>query len=325
MAYHVENVLMDDVEESPIVTFYPIFNRSDYSVVYDNAYDKQYAIQIGVIDDSTHYGVGGALSYFTLFSLLESDGYDPLYPIRGEKAKEHTGRAIGSIIASLAKTDSSQRIYNRVAAYARQICNFVRDYIYGSRSVPSFGSDISNAKAPLAKETIYKRRAKLKKDPSLYDGERGIQEPLYETGELCNAIKWRLVPVDVVGGSVVAERFRRSSSAELREREKKSARERKRVKTTKEMRRASDTEEERKIAKEKKKALASRSIFEKREEWLKTKLQFYLKWIRVKDAHNFDPEFGYIPSNQVSTAIQNAEKEAYSYGITREELKGFKS
>lgn len=319
---------MDDVEESPIVTIYPIFNRSDYDVVYDNAYDKQYAIQIGVIDDSTHYGVDGALSYFTLFSLLESDGYDPLYPIRSEKtkkAKEHAGRVIGNIIASLAKTNSSRYIYSRVASYAKEICSFVKDYIYGSQSVPSFGTSSSFNKAPLAQETLYKRRSKQKENPSLYGGAAGIEEPLYETGELCDAIKWRLVPVDVVSGPVVAKRSRRKSAASAREAEKRMLREAKGIKSTKQMRRADDTRNERKAASKKKKALESEGITHTRDEWLKKLLPFYLNLISIKKAGYIHPQLGPVPPMDINNSILRYEKEAYSYGITREELKGFKS
>lgn len=316
---------MDDVEESPIVTFYPIFNRSDYDVVYDNAYDNQYAIQIGVIDDSTHYGVDGALSYFTLFSLLESDGYDPLYPIRGEKAKEHAGRVIGNIIESLAKTNSSRYIYSRVASYAKEICSFVKDYIYGSQSVPSFGTSSSFNKAPLAQETLYKRRSKQKENPSLYGGAAGIEEPLYETGELCDAIKWRLVPVDVVSGPVVAKRSRRKSAASAREAEKRMLREAKGIKSTKQMRRADDARNEKKAASKKKKALASEGITHTRDEWLKKLLPFYLNLISIKKAGYIHPQLGPVPPMDINNSILRYEKEAYSYGITREELKGFKS
>lgn len=221
MAIHLENALDDVVSTSPIITFLPIFTESEALVVYEKAPDSQYAISVGCID-AVHYGLNGPISYLNLFAALAADKYDPLRPIRGNKAKNYVGRKIAGIIYSNAKANRQNRIYRAIVKYARELRDFVCDYIEGSIAIPSFGSE-SNHKWPLDQNTIYKRRSLMKSRPYLYGGDGGINEPLYETGTLWESIKWLVERVDIVSKKV-KERSRAASLREAKKRERRIAR-----------------------------------------------------------------------------------------------------
>lgn len=260
--------ISENASDSPIVTFFPVIRRGDSSVVYRYAGNSQYAIQIGCIDEETHVNPRGfALDYLMLFAYLHSKGYDPLRPIRGDQAKRHTGTRIGDVIVDVARSEMESeaeylaevrsksvgelllgsrmsrnpkghlsvdmQIRNGLSRIASEIAEFVKDYIYGSVSIPSPGG-ASNAKPKLEDSTIKWRKANRREDPSLYGGESGIEEPLYETGQLYSSIKWRLVRCDVVSQYADA----RSMAAIKREYEKKLRRKQTGRKTAREMRKA---------------------------------------------------------------------------------------
>lgn len=216
MAIYIDSELMGETSHSPIAVFTPIYSPSQVNRIYESAQDYQWGIMIGCINDTVHDGVAGPLDYFSLFQILSSKGYDPLRPIRGPKAIEHIGRKLGDMIYHGSRNNHARAwIERRVESYAIEIQDFVKDYIYGSVAVPSFG-DGQTAKAPLDKSTISTRWGKLKSDPSLYGGEGGVEEPLYETGDLFESIRYRIFHVDM------AEELkrRRSHSATMRELEK---------------------------------------------------------------------------------------------------------
>lgn len=216
MAIYINNEPMDEASHSPIVVFMPIYSPSQVNRIYENAQDYQWGIMIGCLNDTIHDGVTGSLDYFSLFQALSSKGYDPLRPIRGTKAIEYVGRKLGDMIYHGSRNNHARAwIERRIESYARDIQDFVKDYIYGSMAVPSFGSGQA-AKAPLGKSTISTRWGKLKSDSSLYGGEGGIEEPLYETGNLFRSIRYRTFHVDMAEEL----RRRRSHSATMRELEK---------------------------------------------------------------------------------------------------------
>lgn len=307
----------DTAPDSPIITFYPIIRRRDAPVVFKYAFERQYAIQIGCIDSEDHVNAdGNVLSYLMLFAYLRKDGYDPLRPIRGEKAQTHVGGQLGEIIASAARKDfddetariartrdskrsgrqglidfdalfkSNRRsagavggIRSRVTRLASRLCDFVRDYIYGSMSIPSFGA-ASNAKPKLMDTTIERRRVRRGKNPSLYKGAGGIDEPLFETGTLCDAIKWRIIRCDVVSEHADT----RSVAALVRESQKRLKRKQTHRLTAKEMRRSevSDSESQTKRKAAGKLSRAARVIMTA-EDWLSRNLVNYMATKRVAD------------------------------------------
>lgn len=309
----------DTAPDSPIVTFYPIVRRRDASVVFKYAFERQYAIQIGCIDSEDHVNAdGNVLSYLMLFAYLRKNGYDPLRPIRGEKAKAHVGEELGEIIASAARKDfdeeseriakarasrrsnsqslnmddfgflfernirstgAANSIRTKVSRLASRLCDFVRDYIYGSMSIPSPGAE-SNAKPKLEDTTIERRTVRRKKNPSLYKGANGIEEPLFETGTLCDAIKWRIIRCDVVSEHADA----RSVAALVRESQKRLKRKQTQRLTAKEMRRSetADTESQTKRKAAGKLSRAAR-VMMTAEDWLSRNLVNYMATKRVAD------------------------------------------
>lgn len=327
MAIHLENVDAGELTDSPIITFLPIFERQELEAVYENALDRQYAIRIGCLNDVIHDGEGEPLTYFSLFAALASDGYDPMRPIRGERNMYIIGRRIAKIIYSNAAAGTPNKIYNKLREYARQICNFVKDYIYGSIAIPDFSNE-PNTKNPLDTNTIYKRRSLLKRKPWLYDGENGVREPLYETGNLCEAIKWKLDHVDVVSGKV----SRKSRAAEEREFEKKTARAIQRASQRGSKRLAiAKRQEAKKMERWTKpkadpKAVAKVKEIEEGQDWLNRNLQQYynLRWsLRSKrhivEGRALSPEELKIIESDVKTM----EKSALASGITADELRGY--
>ena len=336
----------DTAPDSPIITFYPIIRRRDASVVFKYAFERQYAIQIGCIDSEDHVNAdGNVLSYLMLFAYLRKDGYDPLRPIRGEKAQTHVGEQLGEIIASAARKDfddetariartrdskrsgrqglidfdalfkSNRRsagavggIRSRVTRLASRLCDFVRDYIYGSMSIPSFGA-ASNAKPKLMDTTIERRRVRRGKNPSLYKGAGGVEEPLFETGRLCDAIKWRLIRCDVVSGHADA----RSVAALVRESQKSLKRKNTHRITASEMRRSEASDKE---SREKRKAAGRLSraarIVMTAEDWLSRNIVNYMATKRIADDIYDDR---YLEARHTLDILR---AQARQYGVTYE-------
>lgn len=189
---------------SPIITFVPVVRTVDMSYI---AGLPQYAIQVGCVKDDIHYGATGTtLDYFALFEMLQADGYDPLSPLRGSKARQNIGQEITAQIIRGGKRKSRQAldIRSRLNSIGRKLCDFARDYIYGALTVPSFSGDGGSlVKQPLARETIRKREVLSDKGKASYDGEAGIDEPLMETGALRKAIKYRLVRIADIGQAYI--------------------------------------------------------------------------------------------------------------------------
>lgn len=207
--------------DSPIITFVPIVRTVDMSYI---AGLPQYAIQVGCIDDNIHHGATGtSLDYFALFEMLQSDGYDPLFPLRGDKARLNIGREITTQIIRGGKRKGRMAldIRSRLNKIGRKLCDFARDYVYGALTVPSFSGDGGSlVKTPLARGTIRKREVLSDKGKAAYEGEAGIDEPLMETGALRKAIKYRLVRISDIGQAYIENMSKAVAKARKRMRGK---------------------------------------------------------------------------------------------------------
>lgn len=217
---------------TPVVTFMPVIRTSDFE---DIGGAPQYAIQIGCLYSEDHTNVEGEVSSYTeLFDNLAAKGYDPLSLIRGDKARLHTGRRITEIIKRHARSERSyHNIRPNLMALARDIGDAVRDYISGELSIPTFANDSSANKPPLDKSTVTRRERRQERGLAPYDGASGVEEPLMETGNLYNAICYRVIRV-----SDFAKDYRKKMSASLKAH---YAKERGRSLTAREMRKSEET------------------------------------------------------------------------------------
>lgn len=141
-----------------------------------------FAIVIGIVNPALYhdgYASGEDIDYSDLFQLLSYRGFDPLKSIRNKKIQltNELGLRIRNVVnrGGLSK----EAMLTVLRGFATELCDKAKDYVYGGM------------KPQLAENTTDKWRAsKQEKDPSLYQGKRGIREPMFETGQLHDAIGW---------------------------------------------------------------------------------------------------------------------------------------
>ena len=147
-----------------------------------NTLHDTYTVVVGVIDKAIlHSGPGGenVISYADLFGFLAALGFDPLAPIRRSQ-KEYID-ALGEIVRKeIVKGDfNKDSIKARImSGLGNKMVDAVQEYIFGGR------------KPKLARATTEEYRPeKARKYPGLYQGAKGMNEALFETGELYEAIE----------------------------------------------------------------------------------------------------------------------------------------
>lgn len=149
-------------------------------------------MNVGIIGDPMHHGYMSSLRYSVLFYLLLNKGYDPLWTIRqpDEKKRIETemGNAILEEMSRYARRGGVLNIKRKMKGVGRRVVSTVRDYIYGGE------------KPTLADNTLKSRRwrAEAEGGEGLYKGSGGIEEPLFETGNLCNAIDFTITVNDAL-------------------------------------------------------------------------------------------------------------------------------
>lgn len=147
-------------------------------------------MNVGIIGDPTHYGYMSSLKYSVLFYLLLNKGYDPLWPLRQPDVKKKIETAMGNAIleelSRYARRGGVLNIKRGIKAVGRWAVDTVQEYIYGGE------------KPELDKETVKARRWRAGEEGggSLYKGKSGIDEPLYETGNLFDAIDFTITVND---------------------------------------------------------------------------------------------------------------------------------
>ena len=143
-------------------------------------------ISVGVVEGSyLHQSVSGKrlITYEQLFKALwhvSNNDFDPLVMIRDIDSKVES--EIKNEILSAIKSGnvSRQLVISKLNVIAARLHYLVKDYIEGG-------------KAPrLAWPTIGSRMKKSKKHPELYHGSQGIYHPLIESGQLVDAISYKV-------------------------------------------------------------------------------------------------------------------------------------
>lgn len=144
----------------------------------------QFVVTVGVLDEEeTHEGVTSesSMTYKSLFALLKELGYDPLFLIRQQNYIDTIEKKLGDIFLksiNKKKPDDTRSIKSRMAGVARDIVDYVKDYIAGGN------------KPPLKESTVYQRHWKSGRYGVEYPN--GIDEPLSESGQIENAIKFKI-------------------------------------------------------------------------------------------------------------------------------------
>lgn len=262
-----------------------------------------------------HYGARTDIPYSALILLLHKLGFDPLKPFRNKDIKDKFQRRLGEIIVK--KTAEALRAKRRVVLkpyvkrVAEEAVELVKDYI--------FGAALPTLKPDLEQSTMRSRRYNKSHWLASYEGKRGIDEPLYETGKMCEEVSYKLS---------VPDRDISRMLDELYKIEEKEQRDRKKILEDEKRARAKKIrewmEKRRKWQKEARDIHARRkgkTLPEKEEKTItkKTKLTY---------DQEADEELKKKPSSSGSTPIQDflkavkEEKERFESGMREAALKG---
>lgn len=168
-------------------------------------------VMIGVVDgEDEHSGVlGNAISYDFLFECLIEKGYDPLWPIRRverpfvKSIEKRMGKAVLDNIGR-SRSNPTLAVKSALGSVARDVVDFVRDYIAGGD------------KPPLEASTLRSRRYRQKNGLAKYPN--GLDMPLSETGELERAIGYKVLSFRSQKRLAWEERQRGAIEAEKRRR-----------------------------------------------------------------------------------------------------------
>ena len=168
-----------------------------------------FTIAIGVLNKNKMHesaSFGGkyhTISYVHLFEALDSAGYRPLELLleNAETIEFQIEQKVDSIIRN---TQSLSRETFRAAlsVIARDWTDKVKDYIIGG-DAPALSST-----------TIDIRKEKAKSNDSLYGGSKGVRNPLYETGNLCEAISFQVFVDQSQEMRSYIDRYKRGLKAE---------------------------------------------------------------------------------------------------------------
>lgn len=135
-----------------------------------------FVVVVGITDKGIyHEGVAGNydIDYDELFSLLSYHGFDPLKTIRNKRIE--LSNELGLRVRKAIYEHKDPR--SSVRAFAKELEQLAKNYIIGGE------------KPKLARGTERWRSEKLKREPSLYQGGSKINEALYESGQLHEAIE----------------------------------------------------------------------------------------------------------------------------------------
>lgn len=149
---------------------------------------NMFEIRVGFLSpEDTHNSWDGksSIQIGKLYRLLGRLGFDPLFPIRRKefiaKVEEKMASAIIDRTNDRNVNGVPARIKAKLIPLGNSIRDFVQDYIQGG------------VKPALSNKTLSNRRWKKGEDSSLYGGKGGINEALYETGQLCEAVQVKIV------------------------------------------------------------------------------------------------------------------------------------
>lgn len=145
--------------------------------------DFSVAITIGIDINEFHQSLdGGSIPYYKLIASLNFFGFDPLYAAKRDEALTEIWKKAEGVFFRVNASNAinigalKMMFTMGVASVAR---DYSRDYVRGKTSIP---------KPSLDPDTLKTRREKSKKYSGLYQGESGIDEALWESGQLEDAI-----------------------------------------------------------------------------------------------------------------------------------------
>lgn len=144
----------------------------------------RWRIEVGITNPyAIHRGVVGnrPVRYNILIPILLSLGYDPLLPLRKGKLLDSVRIEMAKAIINAineGRTGKAMDIKGRLSAIGIRTVDRVREYIH------------SGEKPALASKTVVNRRWRRSHSTGLY--QDGIYEPLSESGQLANAISFRV-------------------------------------------------------------------------------------------------------------------------------------
>lgn len=148
---------------------------------------------------ATHHGARTSMPYSTLILLLHHLGFDPLKPLRNREIKSSFQRRLGHVIVK--QTALALRENRRVvlAPYIRRIAQEIVEYIQDFL----FGSVVPDLKPGLEDKTLKARFVNASRGAADYAGRRGIEEPLYETGQMAEKVSYNLtIPEKAINQAV---------------------------------------------------------------------------------------------------------------------------
>lgn len=120
--------------------------------------------------------------YGLLFAILLSLGYDPLLPARQKRFIDSIRKEMAATIITAinkGRTGSALGIKSKLSTIGQSVVNHIREYIAGG------------AKPRLSSRTLKNREYRARQNGALYPN--GINEPLSETGQLEQAISFRVI------------------------------------------------------------------------------------------------------------------------------------
>jgi hypothetical protein len=162
------------------------------------------SITIGIdVNDKHESPEGNSIPYYQLIATLNFFGFDPLYAIRRDEALNVLGGKANSIFFRINASNninigSSKMMFGM--SLAKYALEYAKDYIRGKSSLP---------KPELSPKTIANRRYKQEEHPDFYRGAGGINEAMWESGQLEEAV--HIMDVKVIGSLKKRPRSVRSS------------------------------------------------------------------------------------------------------------------
>lgn len=150
------------------------------------------SVTIGINTSDVHVSPeGDSIPYYQLIATLNFFGFDPLYASKSDKALSELNKKATSIFFRANSSNSINIGSIRMMfamGLARTASEYAKDYVRGKTSIP---------KPELDPDTITIRKYKQEKKPNLYQGKSGINEALWESGQLEEAI--HVMDVSVIG------------------------------------------------------------------------------------------------------------------------------
>lgn len=150
------------------------------------------SITIGINTNDIHVSPeGDSIPYYQLIATLNFFGFDPLYASKSDKALNELSKKATSIFfransANNINIGSIRMMFGM--GLAKTASEYAKDYVRGKTSMP---------KPELDPDTIATRKYKQERNPNFYQGKGGINEALWESGQLEEAI--HVMDVSVIG------------------------------------------------------------------------------------------------------------------------------